>query len=549
MCMGVKWSRSLNLHPPPRDFLFFYFLMFSALLYYSLRGKLKTMEAQDYKTDTSDGRKQFAPDGSVLAQYLMDRSEVSIIRGPIGSGTSSCSCMKIWMIASEQRLVNGKRKSRWFIVRNTYGELRDTTMKTWLEWFPEEIYGIVALSRPMRHFINIGEIELEVYFLALDTPDDIKVLRSRETTGVWFNELEFQTKALFDEAQSRCRWPAKKDGGSNWYGVIGDMNAPTSENWVVQMAGEAPLPDEMPEDDKASFKMPKQWSYFVQPSAMNDVYAADGKTLQGYEINLLAENVKWLPTGYYERMIPGKTRQWIKSRLQNKITFYTDGEPVWPMFDEEAHLSTQLLLPMENYEVWVSLDFGRARPAALIAQRINERIQCQYEFRMYGVSAVGFAPALKRFLAVKYGNRYQFRFCGDPKGQDKGQADERSAYDIFKANGMDVMPAPVKNNHSQTRLSAVESVLTDMHNGKSRLIVSAQGCQTLTAALRGGYHVKKNAMGDPEPVKDKFSDIADCLQYLCLSMGEGRRMIGMPAIQITGRMDVRAKKKSNRRVS
>jgi len=454
------------------------------------------------------------------------------------------------MLASEQILFEGKRRSKWFVVRNTYAELRDTTMKTWLRWFPENQYGQMFLSRPMRHEIRVGDIELDVYFLALDGVEDVATLRSLEVTGVWFNELEFQKKAIFDEAQSRAgRFPSVGEGGTNWYGVIGDMNAPGSDNWVVQMTGEAPFPDEMTDDDKAAMVWDPRWGYFVQPGAVLDIYAADGKTLVGYKVNPTAENIKWLPKGYYENMIPGKSRQFIKSRLQNKITFYVDGEPVWPMFNDEVHLTEGALHPLPGYEVWVSLDFGR-RPTALMAQRINGRVQCQFEFRMYGVSSTTYAPRLKQFLAEKYpGPNWQFRFCGDPKGQDRGQQTERTSYEIFASHGMVVMPAPVKNNNIPTRLAAVEYLLNNLVNGQSALLVSAFGCKTMAAALRGGYHTKKGALGDPEPVKDKMSDIADCLQYLALSMGEGRAMIGMSREVNQGRLDVRGRGQTRRRVS
>lgn len=497
---------------------------------------------------TSTGMRVYEPDGDVLEAYLWDRSEVSIIRGPIGSGTSSCSCMKIWLLASEQGVFQGKRKSRFFIIRNTYGELRNTTMKTWLQWFPEDIYGTVFWSRPMRHEVRVGDIELDVYFLALDGEDDIKLMRSLEITGAWMNELEFQLKAIFDEIRSRCRYPAVNEGGSKWLGVLGDMNAPTSDNWLVQMTGEAPLPDEMTDETKASMVWPGEWAYFVQPPAVVDIMAADGKTLVGYRTNPGAENLKWLPPRYYDKMIAGNSRQWIKSRLQNKITYYVDGEVVWPMFNEELHVAPGDLVPVAGHDVFVSLDFGR-RPTALCAQRINERLFCQFEFRMYGVSSATFAPALKKFLSDRYpGGKWRFRFTGDPKGQDKGQADERTSYDIFKSCGMVIIPAPVKNNHLATRLTAVESVFNRLVNGKSAILVS-RACKTLVSALMGGYHVKKNSDGDPEPVKDKASDIADTLQYMCLFMGEGRTMIGQDAESRTGRVNVRGGGKSQRRVA
>ena len=149
--------------------------------------------------ETINGQRVYSPDGTVLANFLFDDSHVSIIRGPIGSGTSSCCCARIWRHAIEQRKspVDGKRRSKWAVVRNTYAELRDTTMKTWLDWFPEATHGRVTWSRPMMHEVRVGDVELDVYFLALDGKEDVAKLRSLELTGGWINELAWMTRRLF----------------------------------------------------------------------------------------------------------------------------------------------------------------------------------------------------------------------------------------------------------------------------------------------------------------------------------------------------------------
>jgi len=81
---------------------------------------------------------------------------------------------------------------------------------------------------------------------------------------------------------------------------------------------------------------------------------------------------------------------------------------------------------------------------------------------------------------------------------------------------------------------AVESVLggplDGLIRGLPRFVLSPTGCPTLKAAMCGRYRIKKNALGDPEPIKDKYSDICDALQYAFLGIGEGRSMVGLEAI-------------------
>lgn len=491
---------------------------------------------------SAGGQVVYRPDGEVLKDYVRDRSPFAVIRGPIGSGTSTGSCMRIFATALEQAKSprDGLRHSRWAVVRNTYPELLTSTLKTWLQWFPEQPYGILNRARPMHQVIRIADLDLEVWFLALDHEDDVKKLRSTEFTGFWPNELEFFNYLIVNEMRSRAgRFPPMAEGGPTWYGVIADMNAPNEEHWLPRMAGEVPYPDDVPEDKR--LEMPKSWAYFKQPPALIEVFGADGKTVVGYLLNPKAENLRWLPDGYYEGLAQGASKNWIDSRLMNRITYVVDGDPVWVGVKQELVFAQGPLDYLPGREVIVSLDFGR-RPTAIMAQEIGDKIHVQREFRMYGVGAAVFAPQLKRFLEQNYRGA-KIRFTGDPKGRDKGQGDERSAYDIFRSFGMVITPAPVRNNNLDDRLEAVSFALM-----MNRILVSGQ-CLTLRAALAGKYHFVKIDVGDVEPFKDKYSDVADCLQYLCLFLGEGRRMIGLEAGAAPKAMKVHAGRRSMRRVS
>jgi hypothetical protein len=63
------------------------------------------------------------------------------------------------------------------------------------------------------------------------------------------------------------------------------------------------------------------------------------------------------------------------------------------------------------------------------AQEINGRINVQHEILGFNEGATIFAPKVKRFLEQHYAG-CAFRCVGDPKGRDKGQATEQSAYGV-----------------------------------------------------------------------------------------------------------------------
>ncbi len=191
----------------------------------------------------------YVPDGPVLERFFWDRGPVSIIQGPIESGTSTCCVHRIWCTAMEQVPDGvGVRRTRWAVVRNTYGELQETTIKTWKLWMEQKVemrFGEVTGSRPPIHHIKTAHpdgktlVDCEVIFLALDVEEDVKKLMSWEITGGWINEGQFVEKAIVDELESRTgRYPAKMDGGATWRGVMIDLNAPPEGHWRPYMRGD-----------------------------------------------------------------------------------------------------------------------------------------------------------------------------------------------------------------------------------------------------------------------------------------------------------------------
>jgi len=100
--------------------------------------------------------------------------------GCVGNGKSVTCIMEMFRIAKEQwPNAYGIRKTRWAIIRNTYPELKTTTLNSWKDWFPERISPIVQspiittiINQPV---IEDGtRIEMEVYFLELDNDTDVK---------------------------------------------------------------------------------------------------------------------------------------------------------------------------------------------------------------------------------------------------------------------------------------------------------------------------------------------------------------------------------------
>ena len=155
-------------------------------------------------------------------KFLHDDSFVRGLMGPVGSGKSYGCAAEIMLRAVRQQPSprDGIRYTRFVIVRNTYPELRTTTIKTWQELFPEDTWGSMRWQPPISHHIKIptrGDIpgiDCEVIFMALSSPQDVRKLLSLELTGAWVNEARELPKAVIDGLTHRVgRYPVKSDGG------------------------------------------------------------------------------------------------------------------------------------------------------------------------------------------------------------------------------------------------------------------------------------------------------------------------------------------------
>lgn len=477
------------------------------------------------------GNRFYEPDGVTLERYLWDRSKLSVIQGPIGSGTSTASIHKMNLIAMEQAPdTDNVRRTSWVVTRETYPMLKESILSTtWPQWFPPDDarYGPMVLSEPMSTFFRYDhpsgdgtKVEAKFLFLALPSIEIAeKVLPSMEITGFFMNEGQFQSLDVVLMLLSRCgRYPSKKDGpGATWWGGFIDLNAPEEGHWIPYMRGDVPIPPDWSEDQKEQFEKPDNWSFFVQPPGLIET-RVDGRVT--YQPNPKAENQKWLAESYMEK-IQGWDRQKIDQLVLNKVALSKRGKPVYPTFLAADHVLAEDKEPIEGLPLVVGLDFGRD-PAAIFCQLRRETWHVLSELIGDNESAERFAPRVARHLANTYPG-FKAEFWGDPRGADGGQNVEATAYDIFQAHHMRVLPATTDNS-PELRRSAMEAVLGRRHG-----IQINPRCLTLRTGLAGGYHYRAiknvNGMFTDKPVKNGFSHIVEALENALLGGGEGMGIV------------------------
>lgn len=459
------------------------------------------------------------PQGPILQEFSDCRSRVSCIMGPLGSGKTVQTIIKIFDLMCEQEPVRHKsyrhhnvRLSRWLAVRNTYSELFSTTIKDWLE-----IHGDLGQfkhgskeppSQQIAFNLEDGtKVQSEIMFIAFDRPDHIKKARGLQPTGIWLNEVKELNKSVIDMLDLRHgRYPSKKEGVTpTWHGMLGDTNAPDEDHWYYKLAEES---------------RPESWKFHRQPGG---VYKIGEK----WFVNDGAENIHNLPNNYYLLGMEGKSDDWIKVNLANEYGYVSDGKPVHPHYVDSVHCQDIPFIPDKSQPIILGFDFGRT-PAALFLQRqisFNRWVAFD-EFLGNDISAVSFAPELKKHIDYNYPG-YKFRGWGDPSGDNKGQGTDDTPFKIIRAAGIPCQPT--ETNAPSVRRAALEVPMKELcMDGKPRFIILPK-CKMTRKGLQGGFCYRRiQVSGEKytdEPDKNEYSHPCEGLEYGLQGEGEGREAL------------------------
>lgn len=435
----------------------------------------------------------YSPDGETLKRFLSSSAFVRGIQGPFGSGKSTACAIEILRRAAEQEPgPDGVRRTRWAVVRNTYPELKSTTIKTWNDWVPRE-WGKMNFGSPISHRIKTQTLDVEVLFLALDRDEDVRKLLSLEITGAWLNEARDIPKAIMDAITGRVgRYPPQRISPCTWSGVIMDTNPADTESWWYRLAEET---------------KPEGFEFFKQPG--------------GLDPN--AENRKYLPKNYYERLTAGKSADWVTVYVHGQYGYVVEGQVVFPMYRDSTHGQNEIK-PNENFPLIISCDWGIA-PCAVIGQKLpNGQWFIVDEYISDDCGVKRFAEKLTSYVELTYPNFTVGSCYGDPSGMYRGKESEETCFEIMNSFTPYKWYEAPGDNDIAMRLEAVRNALNRMIDGMPGILFGPK-CKKLKKGFVSGYHYKYiegsgGTRAQETPNKNEYSHIHDALQYLLLGAGE-----------------------------
>jgi hypothetical protein len=428
-----------------------------------------------------------------MRRFARCNKRVRMAMGPFGSAKSSTCVMEIIRRAQEMTPCrDGIKRSRWAVVRNSYIQLRDTTIKTFHDWFPPKIFGDWRVTDHTYFITKFPGVHLEVLFRALDRPDQVSNLLSLELTGAWFNEAREIPKTIIEAMDGRIgRFPSMRDVEDYWCGIIMDSNPPDEDSYLYNMF-EVVHPD--------------NWEIFKQPSGLS----------------AHAENTTNLKKDYYKTLAKGKDAMYTRIYIHGQYGYLSLGDPVFASFSDSFHMAPHELEVDKKAPLYIGMDFsivgcviGQLTPFGQL--RILDELTSE---GLMGIRQFCLNRLLP-LLRTKYFGMSVSGF-GDRSGLNRTPTDESTCFDILHSQEIGlsgIVDAPT--NALAARIDPVEQFLLKSWKGEPGLLISPN-CKILRKAMNGGYHYEKDpkAKGHNEnkliPAKNYSSHIADALEYLCM---------------------------------
>nr|AKH47363.1 hypothetical protein DVVG_00034 [uncultured marine virus] len=424
---------------------------------------------------------------------------------------------------------DGIRYSKAGIIRNTYAELKTTTLETWKDFFPEESCGAVVHGAPITHHIKIpGFLDFMVLFVSADRPKDVKKLLSLELSFLWFNEFREIERPIFTAGTDRIgRYPSLKHHGvfATRDCVICDTNPPDEESWQYDLELESP------EGHEFFHQPPAIWPVDEIPEGIEynpkDLIETGGRQ---YLANPHAENKPNLKPGYYESKVPGKTHDWIRVYYQSKYGYVADGKPVIPNYDDTT-MSREDLPILQDQPLLVGIDIGGGTlsPAAIIGQRHPRGVWMIHAEVVPGEMGLErFSDAINYTLATIFDNRKIDKGWGDPAGRNRDPLFEVAILQHMRNKGIPIWEAPT--NAIKARIEAITAPMGRYIDGQPGFLIHKR-CKKLRSGLAAKWKYKKIQVVGPErfaatPDKNEYSHPCDGLGYLLLGGGENQQMRG-----------------------
>lgn len=434
-----------------------------------------------------------------IRKFHESSEQYRIIIGSVGSGkTAGCIMELLYYLPIYLFRKYNIKKTRMLILRNTYCQLKDTTLNTLYQWFPSFDLKIQSMTGILKH----SGLEIEVLLRSCDRPQDIRRFKSLEITAALLDEAnEISNEIHLMVANRIGRYPSKQEikelsnkdiGRLGWF--IAASNPPdidhfiyTDYKYLTDIPG--PVPEGTPLANHYGF-----WQPYL-------------------------ENESNLPKDYYKNLLITYANypEWAKRYVKGEPCTKVEGKLVWNNFVHNLHVSKEPIT-WTGGTLYVGWDHSGNVPACVVAQiPTTGLVQILKTYFTEKMSMTDFTNYVIQDRNLNFPNA-KYEEWGDPAGFNKFSHPSggfTSNSDIMKDLGIDIKPSEQNWN---ARREAVDNILSRLVSGMPALQIDPS-CKILINSFLGGYcygEIGTTGYYHKEPLKNKFSHICDALQYLIL---------------------------------
>lgn len=356
------------------------------------------------------------------------------------------------------------------IGRKDFTDLRDTTLKTFLEVCPEDF--IQTYNKTEHHIVFVNGSEL--YFRELK---DGAGLGSLNLGWFYIDEAEEIEEGIFERLKGRL---SLKNAGktSGWL----TTNPPNENHWIFRQ-----------------FELSHDIDYFT-------VHAST------------YENKEYLPTGYIEDLekLPSS---WRKKYLEGHYGFTPDGVPYFQGYQEYLHKRT--LDWNSSLPLHCGWDSGRRHPAFVATQWDGKYWKILAE--ILG-SNIGIEQFVDTQVIPLINTKFKGANCIHYGGPEYLQVNDKSDYtsnQILQSKGIRLH---IKHSEYSLRKQIIEKKINSIIDGAPCLQVD-NSCRIINDGFLGGYRYPTLREGQEAgikkdlPWKDGFYDhLHEALQYIAVNL-------------------------------
>lgn len=425
-------------------------------------------------------------DVPTVRRFAESNARIRGLLGPFRSGKSSGSIIEIIRRGMAQKPgPDGIRRTRWLVVRNTFAQLEDSTIKTFHMWLPPQYFGKYNATDHNYTITAFENTIIEIWFRALDRPDHVRNLLSVEVTGAYVNEAREVPWAIIDALDGRIgQYPPKNMGGPTWFGMWMDTNPPDTDS---------------------------KWYRFFEEGNHDPEFAQIFRQPSGRGPN--AENLSNLPTpNYYTDLARGKSPEYIKVYIDGEYGFVNEGKLVYPEYGDKIHCHAAD--PVPGRAIIRTWDFGLT-PCCVFNQLLPDGRWLTFdEMTSDNMSIDQFSDDVLAHCSRSFRGDVQYEDLGDPAGDQRAQTDKRTCFEIMQAKGIMIEGS---EQDPTLRQESVRKVLRTLTNGEPQFILHPR-CRVLRKGFLGGYHRRRMQVSGPERYSEKaeknsYSHPHDALQY------------------------------------